>query len=163
MLAIPFLSGLVVAVAPNARAAWEALALTAALGYLAAYDLRALAIPVVPTVVAIGVGLGLGFLDGDLLERAIAAALGAGVFVALDHFYRAVRGRSGLGLGDALIVALIGAWSGLGGLVWSVAIGGVAALLWIGATRHPPDNPLPFVPALAVGAALYLMAGSFAP
>jgi leader peptidase (prepilin peptidase) / N-methyltransferase len=162
VLAIAFLSGLVVATAPNARAAWETLALTAALGYLAAYDLRALAIPVVPTVVAIGAGLGLGFLDASLFERVIAAALGAGAFVALDHIYHAVRSRSGLGLGDALIAALIGAWSGLGGLVWSVAIGGVVALLWIAATRHAANNPLPFVPALGVGVALYFMARSLA-
>lgn len=161
VLAIALLSGLVVATAPTARAAWEALALTAVLGYLAAYDLRALAIPIVPPLVATGAGLALASMGGSPLERLIAAAFGAGALVGLDLLYRAVRKRSGLGLGDALIASLIGAWTGLDGLAWSVALGGLAALIWIAATRWAAENPLPFAPALGVGTALYLVARSF--
>jgi leader peptidase (prepilin peptidase)/N-methyltransferase len=47
-----------------------------------------------------------------LLDHAVGAALGFGVFAGLDAAYRRWRGRNGLGLGDAKLLALAGAWVG---------------------------------------------------
>ncbi|KAF0174206.1 MAG: leader peptidase PilD [Alphaproteobacteria bacterium] len=131
------------------------------LAYLAAVDLRYLAAPVLETVIFLVSGLGFAFVTGGGESLAIhcGAALAAWLgFRTLDVAYVALRGRSGLGAGDALIAAVIGAWQSFGGVAWATAIGGAAVLLWAGVSRWPKDKPLPLAPGLAVGAAMAMLA-----
>ena len=100
-------------------------------------------------------GLGATWLlDPDAApEHAAAAALGYMAFRGLAAAYRRLRGRSGLGLGDAKLLAAAGAWLGLQALP-QVVLG--AALLGLGmaaalALRGRPvgaATALPFGPAL---------------
>ena len=150
------LAALAVASAPTLADALCCLYLATILSYLAAFDLRTMAVPVTPILFAVALGLGVSVVEGALFERAAAALAGGAVFVALDLLHRRMRGRIGLGAGDALVAAMIGAWLGPELLAWSVALGGSLGLAW-GAARQQNDAPLPFVPALAAGAAIALI------
>ncbi|HYH17479.1 MAG TPA: A24 family peptidase [Azospirillum sp.] len=93
--------------------------------------------------------------DAVLLDHALAAVLGYSAFALLAAGYRRLRGRDGLGLGDAKLLAAAGAWVGLAGLpsvVLLAALSGLAVTLvrgWVtGAAVH--GVPLAFGPYLAL-------------
>jgi leader peptidase (prepilin peptidase) / N-methyltransferase len=66
-----------------------------------------------------------------LTDHAAAAALGYLLFRAVAWAYRRLRGRDGLGEGDAKLMAASGAWVGLAGLS-SVLLGGALLTLAAG-------------------------------
>lgn len=67
-----------------------------------------------------------------LADHCLAAALGYLSFAGIALAYRRLRGREGLGGGDARLIAAAGAWFGLEALPWivfaSAALGLLAAL-----------------------------------
>jgi leader peptidase (prepilin peptidase)/N-methyltransferase len=112
----------------------------------------------------------LGTLQGDgtaralLLSHMLAAALGLLGFEALSALSEKALGRPALGLGDARLAALIGAWLGPLGLAVTVAlavfggavVGGVARL----SGRLGPNQPFPFGPFLAAAALVVWIGGA---
>jgi leader peptidase (prepilin peptidase)/N-methyltransferase len=62
-------------------------------------------------------------------QHALAAATGFSAFWLVARCYRAIRGREGLGLGDAKFLAAAGAWVSWQGLPGVVFIGAASALL----------------------------------
>lgn len=94
-------------------------------------------------------------------DATVGMLAGAGMMALAALGYRAIRGRAGLGEGDAGVLAISGAFVGLTGLVpvllLAAAAGvvvGVAALFLL---RKPLDTPIPFVPFLcAATLAVYL-------
>lgn len=91
-----------------------------------------------------------------LVNAAIGAAVGFIVLWAVATVYRRLRSREGLGGGDPILFAALGAWVGWMGLpsvlLWACAAG----LSWVGARALvrralDRDQPLPFGPFLAVG------------
>jgi leader peptidase (prepilin peptidase)/N-methyltransferase len=71
-----------------------------------------LTLPLVPAGLAIT-----WMMDGEALPwHLVAAVVGFAALWALAWAYRLVRGRDGLGMGDAKLMAAAGAWLGLGGL-----------------------------------------------
>jgi leader peptidase (prepilin peptidase)/N-methyltransferase len=64
----------------------------------------------------------------DLPARALAAALAYTTFWLLALAYRHLRGREGLGLGDAKLLAAAGAWLGVLLLPYVVLLGALSAL-----------------------------------
>jgi prepilin signal peptidase PulO-like enzyme (type II secretory pathway) len=77
---------------------------------------------------------------------------GAGMITLAALAYRALRGRAGLGEGDAGVLAISGAFVGLSGLVPVLFLAASAGVL-LGVTgllflRKPMDTPIPFVPFL---------------
>ena len=60
----------------------------------------------------LGFALGPYATDVGVMDRGIGAALGYGVLLAIALSYRAIRGRDGLGLGDAKLLGALGAWFG---------------------------------------------------
>ena len=80
--------------------------------------------------------------------------MGYAVFRAIALVYQSLRGRAGLGQGDAKLLAAAGAWTGIAALptiVLCAALLGIAmALLLPAARRSGLNQPVPFGPALAV-------------
>jgi len=95
-------------------------------------------------------------------ERAIlGAVVGYGVLFAIFWLYRTMRGRDGLGEGDFLLAAVIGAWLGLDALlpVFATAFvsGSIVGVGLIAFQRASTGSALPFGPFLAFGAWVDLM------
>jgi leader peptidase (prepilin peptidase)/N-methyltransferase len=98
-----------------------------------------------------------------LATHLIAAVLALLLLEGLSALAERILGQPALGLGDAKLAALGGAWLGLGGIVAAMAIaiaagaavGGVARL-----TGHlGPREPFPFGPFIALGIWLVWLTG----
>ncbi|AJP71456.1 prepilin peptidase [Sphingomonas hengshuiensis] len=143
---------------------------------LAALDLAAFWLPnrVTATLAVVGLAEGaLGDWGPTLDDRLIGGAVGYGVLWLVAALYRRVRGRQGLGGGDAKMLGAIGLWLGWHALPLAVlvacAIGLVAVAAMTLAGRGPDARTrLPFGAMLAVAAwgcwlaaasPLYLLAG----
>ena len=84
---------------------------------------------------------------------------------AVGWVYQRLRGREGLGLGDAKLLAASGAWVGVTGLptvLAGAAIAGLAvagAMMLMGQRTRPPLATLPFGPFLAAATWLVYLFG----
>ncbi|WP_419730960.1 prepilin peptidase [Lichenicola sp.] len=119
---------------------------------LAWIDLRWMRLPDLLTLPLLLLGLlSCRLLDPDALPaHAAAAALGYSSFAALAWSYRRLRGRDGLGPGDAKLLAASGAWVGLAALPMLVLLAAVATLVVaLPSRRARAQVPIPFGPGLA--------------
>jgi leader peptidase (prepilin peptidase)/N-methyltransferase len=95
-----------------------------------------------------------------LPDHLLGAALGFAVLAGIGWLYRVLRGRDGLGLGDAKLLAAGGAWlswQALPGIVLVAAVLALAAALTMHLARRMPlsaATTVPFGPYLA--AAIWL-------
>jgi leader peptidase (prepilin peptidase)/N-methyltransferase len=90
-----------------------------------------------------------------LLDRALGAVVAFAALWLLSFTYRRLRGREGLGLGDAKLLAAGGAWVGLSDVPFVMFTGAVLALLYAATLRLRGESVsattrLPFGPFLAV-------------
>ena len=125
-----------------------------------------------------GVVLGLvitaiaGFSQGDgsgrslLLWHLLAASAGLLGFEATSAGAQRLLGQPALGLGDAKLAALLGAWLGLTGLgltvVLAVFAGALVGVIGLLSGRLRRGQPLPFGPFLAAaGLAVWLLGNGF--
>ncbi len=125
-----------------------------ALGWI---DLRCWLLPDALTLPLIIAGLAAAFLFdlGQLTDRALGAALGYLSLVAIAALYRALRGREGLGRGDAKLLAASGAWLGAAALPQLILLAALSALaaaagLRLAGIRLGIHSALPFGPFLAL-------------
>jgi len=101
---------------------------------------------------------------GSFVDHLIGAVLGLAVLAGLAALYKRLRGRDGLGGGDARLLAAIGAWVGWAGLPSVVVWASLAGLSWVLArivARRAPslDTALPYGTYLAIGAWLTWLYG----
>ena len=98
-----------------------------------------------------------------LFWHLLAAGVGLLGFEAVSALAQRALGRPALGLGDAKLAALIGAWLGLSGLgatvLLAVAAGAAVGLVGRLSGRLGPLQPLPFGPFLALGAVVVWTTG----
>ncbi len=124
---------------------------------LAAVDAREMILPDLLTLPLILAGLAVTYLVApDRLAHHLAGA-GAGfaVIAAIGYAYRRLRGRDGIGLGDAKLAAAAGAWVGwigLPGVILIAALAGIAAVLLRGAAdgRIEATRRIAFGPFVAL-------------
>ncbi|ABI62588.1 prepilin peptidase [Granulibacter bethesdensis] len=124
---------------------------------LACIDLRHWRLPDVLTLPLILLGMGEAiWLDPATLlwPRVTGIAMAYGTLTALGVLYRLLRGREGLGAGDAKLFAAGAAWTGLTalpGILLLAALGGLihAAIRASRGSSFSPHAAIPFGPALA--------------
>jgi leader peptidase (prepilin peptidase)/N-methyltransferase len=138
--------------------AWATCGLGWALLALAAIDWRHLILPDSLTLPLVPAGLAVTWWlrPERLVDHAIGAVAGFAFLALVAALYHRLRGRHGLGLGDAKLLAAAGAWVSWQGLptvvLWGAAAGLLGALVQVrlGGTLDP-QRELPFGPYLAGG------------
>lgn len=125
---------------------------------LAVIDWRSYRLPDVITLPLIPLGLLAAWWLGEALwVHALGAALGYGALVALEKSYEKLRGRPGLGRGDAKLFAGGGAWCGAMALPTILLTACLSAIVWVLALRLfagqelKGDSMIAFGPFLGFG------------
>lgn len=127
---------------------------------LAAVDLRTRRLPDGLNLALALSGLGVAaWLDGGrFLDHVAGCALGYASLVAIGFMYLRIRGRDGIGRGDAKMLAGIGAWIGIQGLAVCIFVAAGAGIAFLVASagvqrrRISSESAIAFGPFLAVGA-----------
>lgn len=125
---------------------------------LALIDLRCFRLPDALTLPLLVAGLIVAALvwPADLPDHLLGSLLGYAALAAIGWVYRSMRGREGLGLGDARLLAAGGAWLSWQALPSIVTIAAVLALTVVLVTstlrQMPPSatTRMPFGPYLDV-------------
>lgn len=135
--------GVVALLAVNVMPDFSVMAATLFLGWclilLSTVDALVYRLPDIVTFPLIVVGLGFSFWDpreshgSELLAHSIGALVGYLALAGVAWCYRKYRGRDGLGLGDAKLLAAAGAWLGWAPLPFVVLIACIGSFMWIGA------------------------------
>jgi leader peptidase (prepilin peptidase)/N-methyltransferase len=97
-----------------------------------------------------------------LADHLIGAALGFVVFATIAFAYVRLRGFEGLGMGDAKLMAALGAWLGWQGLPTALLFAAFTALAYVLARSlagRRVTDPIPFGTFLALGGWLVWMFG----
>lgn len=142
---------------PGPLLIWAGCMLGWALLGAAVIDARHLLLPdalVLPLIPA-GIALHAWIAPDRWPDHLLGAIIGFVVFAAVAVLYRRLRGREGLGLGDAKLLAAAGAWVGWEGLPSAILLGAVFGLVTALALRLAGRSvgrvtELPFGPGLAV-------------
>lgn len=118
---------------------------------IAVFDVKYLRIPDGLTLPMVAFGLGVAWFDGysDFAHHLIGAGAGYLAMAGFGQAYFRLRGREGLGLGDAKLFSAAGAWLGWQALPFVLLIGSVGGLCWALITRQKGE--LAFGPWLALG------------
>jgi leader peptidase (prepilin peptidase)/N-methyltransferase len=128
-------------------------------------DLDTYMIPDVLSIPGIIAGFAFSFLAVRLswLDSLIGVLLGGGFFFLIAIGYQVLRHKDGLGGGDIKLLAMIGAFLGWPGVVFTVLasslIGSAVGVVVMWRSRKGLGTMLPFGPFLALGALLYLFWG----
>tara|TARA_R110002096_G_scaffold396637_1_gene592532 strand:+ start:932 stop:1465 length:534 start_codon:yes stop_codon:yes gene_type:complete len=96
------------------------------------------------------------YVPSQLVDHLIGAVAGLFFFPLLNALYKALRGRDGVGLGDAKLLAGIGVWLGWAALPLVLLIGSLAGLayafyLYLTKNDTIAMTKLPFGPFLSLG------------
>jgi leader peptidase (prepilin peptidase)/N-methyltransferase len=143
--------------APSPQVTLFSLLLAAGLIALSEIDRRSFRLPDVLTIPLLLTGLGAAAMIGDgIVWGLFSAGIGLAVIVLVDQAYRAWRGVSGIGLGDAKLFAASGAWLGAQALptvlLWSCALAMFGLLLARASGRRvTAQTAIPFGSFLALG------------
>jgi len=127
-------------------------------------DIRERIIPDEISLYFIPVGVILSFFTKTGFWDSLAGIfLGGGVLFAIGWSYEKITGVEGMGGGDVKLLAMIGAFTGVKGVVVTLLAGsvlgsvfGALAILLSGKGRR---YPIPFGIFLSMGAILYILAG----
>ena len=96
-------------------------------------------------------------------SSAIGILAGGGSLFAVAWGYQAITGREGMGGGDIKLLAMIGAFIGWQGILFTLfaasAIGTLIGILAMVRSGKGMKLAIPFGPFLAMGAVLYLFFG----
>ncbi len=115
-----------------------------------------------PLILA-GLGANAAGLFVSLRDAAIGAAAAYLAFRGIGVAFEKLRGKEGLGQGDAKLLAAIGAWGGWASLPVVVGVGAVVTLGYYGARypfrKIPMDSEIPFGPGLCAAGFLVLLSG----
>jgi leader peptidase (prepilin peptidase) / N-methyltransferase len=118
------------------------------------------------TLVIAGLASAAVFDPDQLTDRALGAALGYLGLRAIAALYRVLRGREGLGRGDAKLLAASGAWVGAGALPQVILVAAISALiaascLRLGGVRLHAHSAMPFGPFLALATWILWLYGQY--
>lgn len=157
------IAGALVAGAAVAFAPEGTLLLTVLFGWLllalAAIDFRTYLLPDSLNAAVFGLGALMVFFarPDDWMWHAAGAVFGFGLLWGVEVLYRRLRGRDGLGRGDAKLLGAIGVWVGAAGIppvLLIASLSGIAAVLVLAAKKSVElsgQSAIAFGPWIALG------------
>ncbi|NCY11801.1 MAG: prepilin peptidase [Burkholderiaceae bacterium] len=91
----------------------------------------------------------------------LGAIFGYSLLWIINQLYKQIRSQHGLGMGDAKLLAALGAWLGIHSALWILALaalsGTIGGLLWLKYQKLPPSHPFPFGPFLAFAGIIQIL------
>jgi leader peptidase (prepilin peptidase)/N-methyltransferase len=150
---------------PNISSLMMKAPLILALLYLAYIDWRTFRLPNVITFPLIILGIAFNSVSDFRLavpsSALLGAALGYGSLWLLNAGYRLLKHRNGIGMGDAKLLAALGAWLGWSALPSVLLIASTTGLLggiaWLKWNNHKLHQTFPFGPFLAIAGIIELL------
>ena len=144
---------------------WIRICLIAILVYLAYYDLRTFRLPDVITLPLILLGLLFNSLSNQRFisfqDAIIGATLGYTCLWLLNLLYRIVKKQDGVGMGDAKLLAALGAWLGwfaLPSILLMASLTGlIGGIIWLQWNKQNHRSAFPFGPFLAIAGIIELL------
>jgi leader peptidase (prepilin peptidase)/N-methyltransferase len=139
--------------------------LGAALIYLAYIDLRTFRLPDVITIPLVILGLCFNGLANpafaDPINALLGAILGFTFLWSINYFYRIAKKKDGIGMGDAKLLAALGAWFGwhaLPVILFIAALSGlIGGTIWLYWNKQDYQKAFPFGPFLAFAGIIELI------
>jgi leader peptidase (prepilin peptidase) / N-methyltransferase len=136
-----------------------------ALLYLAYIDWRTFRLPDVITFPLIALGIVFNLASEDRFATPSSAFIGATLgyvsLWALNIGYHLLKHRNGIGMGDAKLLAALGAWLGWGALPSVLLIASITGFLggitWLKWNHHKLHQAFPFGPFLAIAGIIELL------
>jgi leader peptidase (prepilin peptidase)/N-methyltransferase len=128
-------------------------------------DLDTYTIPDVITLPGIVIGVTASFFLPrlSLWQSVLGLLVGGGVLLLIAEGYQRLRKREGMGGGDIKLLAMIGAFLGLPGVIYTLfassLVGAVAGLLLMFRDKSGAGTRIPFGPFLALAAMSYVFWG----
>jgi leader peptidase (prepilin peptidase)/N-methyltransferase len=128
------------------------------LSLLSWFDFKYWRLPNNGTIPLIGLGIVHAHVSGGSLALSISgAAVGYSVIWTIAAWWKQVRKKDGIGMGNAKLLAAAGAWNGLISLPYLVLIASVSGLLWTYTTKahlthgNKVRGAIPFGPFIVLG------------
>ncbi|MBU3581130.1 prepilin peptidase [Polynucleobacter sp. AP-Capit-er-40B-B4] len=144
---------------------WIQIFLILVLLYLAYFDLRTFRLPDIITLPLIFTGLLFNGLSNQgfasFQDSIIGATLGYTGLWLLNSLYRALKKQNGIGMGDAKLLAALGAWLGwqpLPGILLMASLTGlIGGVIWLFWNQQNHRAAFPFGPFLAIAGIIELL------
>ena len=144
---------------------WIQIFLILVLLYLAYFDLRTFRLPDIITLPLIFTGLLFNSLSNQgfasFQDSIIGAILGYTGLWLLNALYRALKKQNGIGMGDAKLLAALGAWLGwqpLPGILLIASLTGlIGGVIWLVLNKQNYRAAFPFGPFLAIAGIIELL------
>lgn len=103
----------------------------------------------------------INLLPISFAQSVLGACIGYMSLWTIAHVFFALTKKKGLGEGDFDLFALIGAFTGIEGLIFSIFIaswsGTIIGLIYLLITKQSNNTRIPFAPFLALSAMLYVL------
>ncbi len=138
----------------------------AALLVITFIDIDLQIIPDIISLPGIPIGFAASFLlpQPDWLNSLIGIAAGGGILFSVAWGYQALTGKQGMGFGDVKLLAMIGAFLGWKGVLFTIMassfIGTVVGGILMLKSGKGMKTRIPFGPFIAIGAIVYLFFGT---
>ncbi|MBR7888598.1 prepilin peptidase [Marinomonas sp. A79] len=104
--------------------------------------------------VLVSCGLLLGIISNTLLSSVVGMIVGFYLIIVVRWCYTVVRKQEGIGLGDAKLIAALGAWLGVSALPSLLLCASVGGILYTVVFRRTGSDLIAFGPLLIISAIL---------
>jgi len=126
---------------------------------------------IIPNIISLP-GIVIGFLASFYLpeisvqDSLLGILFGGGIFYAIARIFVAIRGIEGMGMGDVKLLAMLGAFLGLKGVMFIIFVSSIfgtvtGIMVMIHTRSYTFKQKIPFGPFLSIAAMIYIFWGEF--